>query len=106
MSDGWMVVTALAAFAGALAARPVPVGIGAVAIALAFALRRRELIVVGTGLLASGLAAAAWAGLRPPRPAPVRARVTLVADPKVGGVGTRVDVRLGQRRVQLPARGS
>ena len=45
--------------------------------ATAFALGRRVLLVIGVGLLSSGMAAGAWAGLRSPPAGSVRARATL-----------------------------
>src|ERR1041384_4482721 len=106
MDDGWMVGLAIGACVGALAAKPMPVVVGVVIVGAAFALGRQVLLVVGVGLLASALAAAAWSGLRSsPLGGTVQARGAVGLDRKVVGGAPRVDARVGHRRVQLTARG-
>lgn len=108
MSDLAVVVLALSAAAGAMAARPVPLPVGLAVVALGFGLRRPVLLWAAAGLLASTLSAAAWAGLAPPAPAAVHARVVLLGDPAAvtgPGGGVRAVVRLGRRHVEVTARG-
>jgi competence protein ComEC len=107
MSDRAVVVLAVAAAAGALAARPLSVSIGAGVIAGAFVLRRPAVLCVGVALLASALAARSWAGLSPPAARSIDGVVTLVGDPADAvGRAVKADVRVeGGRRVELWARG-
>ncbi len=63
LHDGSAVLMAVVAGAGAWLALPVGRGVGAVVVALALILRRPMLLILGVGLLASGLAAHATAGL-------------------------------------------
>jgi competence protein ComEC len=105
MSDVAAVVVAVAVWLGALAAVPVPRAAGAALILAALAVRRPAVLAVGGFLLASALAAAAWAGLTPPAPATVRGEAVLVGDPVEVGQSLRVDLRLGDRRVEAWARG-
>lgn len=106
MTDWWVVISAVSACAGALVARSLPVGLALAAVLAAYAFGRRLILVLAVALLSSALAATAWAGLRRPVSGPVRARVVLASDPKVVGGVTRVDAKLGHRRVQLVSRGS
>ena len=96
---------ALAAAAGALAARPLPVPLAVLVVVVALLIRRPLLLAAGVALAASGLAARSWAGLTPPEPRAVDAVVTLASDPTDAFGGVRVDIRLGQRRVEAYARG-
>jgi competence protein ComEC len=102
VGDAAMVALAAATWAGALVARPVPLAAAVAALAAGWVTRRPVLLVVGGALVASGLAARAWAGLAPPRPQTVSATVTLVSDPVVRSWGATADVRW--RGVRLEAR--
>lgn len=106
MSDRCAVVLALSAAAGAAAARGVPPWLGAVAAVAALGLRRPALLCVGAALLASGLGARSWDGLRPPPSNPVAGVATLVTDPAPVDGAVRVEARLGERRVEAWARGA
>ncbi len=114
MGDAAVVALAVAISVGAWAARPVPlaIAVAVLAVALAFARRRRAaplaggLVVVGGALLASGLAARAWAGTAPISARAVDEVVTLVGDPEAVSGATRVVVALDGHRVEAWARGS
>ena len=109
MTDLAAVILALCTAAGAWLAVPVPVGwpLGAVVVAVAFLTRSAVLLCAGAALLASGLAATAWIGLRPPRAGtPVSAAVTLLSDPDDRGGATRAIAKLGRRHVEISARGA
>ncbi|MBX3287227.1 MAG: ComEC/Rec2 family competence protein, partial [Actinobacteria bacterium] len=54
----------------------------------------------------AGLGTRAWAGLDPVAPAPFTGPVTLLSDPADTPFGVRVDVRVGDRRVELEASGA
>jgi len=105
VTDAAAAVVALAAAAGALAARPVPLWLGVAVVVAAFGLRRPLLLAAGVAVATSALAARSWSGLSPPEPGPVDATVTLVGDPADAFGGTRAEVRLGARRVEALARG-
>lgn len=106
MSDLAVVALAAAAWLGSLVAAPVP-RLPALALVLAAVLVRRPwLLVVATALLASSFAAVAWRGLEPPTAgARVHGDAVLVSDPERVAHATRVEVRLGRRRVEAWARG-
>ena len=106
LSDVGAIGLAAATAAGAWWATALPVWVAVTVAALGLAARRPVVLVVGSALLASSLGARAEAGLSPPPAAPVRAEVTLVGDPVSAFGGTQVEARLGNRRVQLLARGS
>jgi len=106
MSELTAVVLALAAAAGAWAARPLPLLPVLAIVTLALVLRRPALLVVGVALAASLLAARSWNGLRPPATGPWSGVVTLVGDPAAVAGALRVDVRIGGKRVEAWARGS
>ncbi|HZQ26723.1 MAG TPA: ComEC/Rec2 family competence protein, partial [Acidimicrobiales bacterium] len=108
MSDRWVFVLALAAAAGACASRPVALPFATAAVALALALRRPALLCLATAVLASGLAARAWAGLLPPppEPRPWAGAAVLATDPAPSrGRGLQFEVRLGHRRALALVRG-
>jgi competence protein ComEC len=91
--------------AGARLAVPVPLPAALAVVAVAVVVRRPALVIVAGALLASALAAPAWAGLAPPRAAPVEGVAVLVGDPSDAFGAVRVDVRMGHRRLEAWARG-
>ena len=105
MSDAGAVVLALAAAGGAWGAWPVPLpfAIGAVVVALLG--RWPVVLMIAVSLLTATLAFRSWAGLRPPRPRTFSGVVTLVGDPETVGAETRVEVRVGTKRVEAWAHG-
>lgn len=108
MSEAWLVAMAVAAWFGALVELRVSVG-AAVAVALIGLWRRHPaLICAAAFLLASGLATNARDGLE--RGAQSRGsfvgRVVLVNDPVPFGPGVRVEVKVGEQRVDVVAFGS
>ncbi len=106
MSDRAAIVLALAVVAGAWWSAAIPLFPALGAVALGLALRRPVVLVVGAALLASALGARSWAGLVPPAQAEaVDAEVVLLSDPVVVRGATKVDVGLGDRRVEAWARG-
>ena len=105
MSELAAVLLALATAAGALAAWPLPRWCGMALVMVAILVRRPALLWLGCALLASSLAASAWAGLEPPPIRTVHARVALFADPVDVGGAVRAVVRLGHRHVEVSARG-
>jgi competence protein ComEC len=96
---------ALVTMAGAWMAYPLPVVVGFAVAASALLLRRPSMLIAGVGVLACGLSAAAWSGLRPPEPRSVHAVATLLTDPKPTAGALTVELRLGRRHVQAWARG-
>jgi competence protein ComEC len=104
-SDAGMVAVSAAAWAGATMSRPFSLAFGVAAVAAGFGLRRVLPLAVGVLLLASALAARAWAGLEPPSPRTVDEWVSLVGDPVRAGGALRADVRLDGRRYEAWARG-
>ena len=106
MGDLATVALALAACAGAWAARPVPLLPVFVLVVVALALRRPVVLMVAVALAASGLGARAWDGLRPPALGPWSGVATLVGDPAEVMGALRADVRIGGKRVEAWARGS
>lgn len=99
LPDHGVLVLAAATWAGAVAAHPVPVLPALVLVAAAWLVRRPVLFVIASALVASGLSARAWAGLRPVRPHKVAATMTLVADPVRRPWGTTAEVRWGRTRL-------
>lgn len=105
MNDGWTVVMAVCAAAGAWLARPCPRSVAVVLVVLALAVRRPVVLCGAVLLLAGSLAASAWAGVRPPPAGPFDATVTLLTDPADAGGALRVISRSGRRHVEVTARG-
>lgn len=106
MSDLAVFVLCAAVAAGAWIAAPVPVAAGAVVAVVGLLGRRPAVLVVGAGLLATGLGAAAWSGLDPPPPAHIEGGALLVSDPETVNGAVRVDLSIGGRRVEAWARGA
>jgi len=97
---------ALAVCAGAWWSAPVPLVAAAAVVAVALVARRPVVLVVGGALLASALGARADAGLVPPsRPEAVAGEVVVLSDPVDVGGAIKLDVGLGDRRVEAWARG-
>ena len=106
MGDVATVVLAVAATAGAWAARPLPLVPAVVLVAVALLVRRPVLLMVGVAVAASALGARAWEGLRAPALGPWSGVATIVNDPAEVAGALRVDVRIGGKRVEAWARGS
>ncbi len=106
MGDRATVVLALAACAGAWAARPLPLVPALALVAVALLARRPVLLMVAVALAASALGARSWAGLHPPAVGPWAGVATLVGDPAEVAGALRVDVRIGGKRVEAWARGA
>lgn len=100
-------VTTLAAAVavGAWWAVAVPLWVGAIAAGWALVRRRAAPLALAGMLLASGLAARAWAGIDPPVRAEVQGWVTLRSDPERFGAGVRAVVELDGRRYLLEGYG-
>jgi competence protein ComEC len=103
LSDRGAVALAACAWIGALGHRPVPLVLLIVIGAVVVGARRPAVACIGVAVVASGLAARSHAGLTPVPAGPVRAVVTLVADPTPTAFGWRADVRLDGRRLELEA---
>lgn len=100
------VAMAVAAWVGAWLASPIPLAVGIGVCVVAFLSRRPVLLVVGAFLLASSLAASAWAGLVPMNEQPYTGTVLLVGDPSESGGAVRADAKLQDgTRVEMWARG-
>src|SRR5438105_11542895 len=106
MTDAAAIVLAACTAVGALVARPLPAALPIAIVVLAFLVRRPALLCAGGALLASALAATAWAGLKPPRPATVTTTATLLSDPDERGGAVRAAARVGRRHVEVSARGA
>ena len=106
MGDRATVTLALAACAGAWAARPLPLLPVLALVAIALGVRRPVLLMLAVALAASALGARSWAGLRPPALGQWSGVATLVADPATVAGALRADVRIGGKRVEAWARGS
>jgi len=96
---------AVAAAAGAFMARPVPLWTPIAVLVLAAVNRRPLVVCAGVALLASGLAARSWSGIRPPHIGSWSGVATLVGDPSESSGAVRVDVRIDGKRVEAWARG-
>ncbi|HVL07029.1 MAG TPA: hypothetical protein VM388_13650 [Acidimicrobiales bacterium] len=105
MSDRATVALALAACAGAWAARPFPLLPVLALLSVALYLRRPLVVMLAVALAASALGARSWEGLRPPALGPWSGVATLVGDPKTVAGALRADVRIGGKRVEAWARG-
>lgn len=105
MSDRGTFVLCAAVCAAAVLAAPVPRWLALGAALVALLARRTSLVVLAGALLASSLAAASWSGLVPPLPGAVAGRAVLAGDPEDAWGAVRVDLRLGDRRVEAWARG-
>ena len=105
MSDFGAVLLALVAAGGAWTAWPVPLPLAVAVVGVALAGRWPVLLVVGAGLLTASLSARSWSGLHPPQHGAFSGVVTLVGDPAQTGAETRVELRVGNKRVEAWAHG-
>jgi competence protein ComEC len=105
LTDVGAVVVAAAAIGGALCPTAVPMLVGLGVVAGALGLRRTLLLAAAVGVLTSGLAHQAWAGLAPLPSRSFQGEVVLTADPEASFGGWRVDVRSSVGRLELSARG-
>ena len=105
LSDAGVVALAVATWSGARLAVPVPRALALVLVIAALVARRPLALTLGSAALASGLAAAALAGLAGPLPARFEGPVTLLTDPAPTAAGQRVEVRAGGRHLEAWARG-
>lgn len=105
LSDVGAVAVAVAAVVGALRPGPVPVAVGVALVVVAVGLTRPVLITIAVGLLASGLAHQAWAGLSPLPHGSFQGVVVLTSDPQPSFGGWRADVRSRSGRLELSAAG-
>ncbi|CAN5909828.1 hypothetical protein BH23ACT2_BH23ACT2_24580 [soil metagenome] len=106
LTDRGAVALAVAATLAAWWHPPVPLAVGVVVVIAALAVRHPVLLVVGTFALAAALGVRAQEGLAPIDPAPYDGIVTLVSDPRETPFGMRVDVRVGDKRVEMEASNS
>ena len=105
-SDRAAVVLALAAAFGAMhPSRPCLVA-GILVVVVAVAWRLPVVLIVGVGLVVSGLAQRSLDGLDGVRAGPFLGEVELVGDPQPSFGGVRVDVRAGGRRLEARADGA
>lgn len=104
-TDRGAVVLAVAVAAGAWWHLDLPLPLGVAVVAAALAVRRPWLLVIGGFVLATSLGHRAVDGLDPVAAAPYQGPVTLLADPADTPFGVRVDVRVGERRLELEASG-
>ncbi len=105
LTDRGAAVLAAATALGAWWHGPVPLGMAVVVVGLALGRRSPRLLVLGGFLLGASLGLRAVDGLDPVAPAAHQGPVTLLADPVETPFGTRVDVRAGERRLELEATG-
>ncbi len=105
LTDAGVVVIAGATVAGALRPGPAPVAVGVAAVVVALGAGRALVLAAALGLLASGLAHQARAGLSPLPSGTFRGVVVLVSDPEPSFGGWRADVRSRSGRLELSARG-
>lgn len=106
MTERGALVLLAGAVLGALHPRPVPVLAAAGVAVGALALRRPLLVVAATTVLVSALGHRAITGLTPPEQTDVAATITLLTDPRPVLGGLRVEARLGDRRLDVRARGA
>jgi len=100
------VVVAVAAWAGALAGRPLSLLVPAGFLLVVVAARRPVLLAVPVALAASALGARALDGTAPPPPGPVAGTATLVTDPESRWGTVEAVARLEGRHVLLVADGA
>lgn len=105
MSDFAVILLAGAVCGGAQLAVALPRIVAVAVVAAATVTRRPAVVVLAGGVLASVLAANAWAGLRPREPTTFAGVAVLAADPDDVQAAVRVDVRIGRRRAEAWARG-
>jgi len=106
VTDLGTVFLALSAAVGAWCAWPVPLPVAATTVAVALLGRWPAVLVLGAALLTSTLAARSLVGLHPPKVGAFHGVVTLVGDPTSVDGETRVELRVGTKRVEAWAHGA
>ncbi len=105
LSDWGAVAVAVAVAAGAWWHGPVPLPVGVLVVALCLVVRRPVLLVLAGFVLAASLGQRAIDGLDPAAPGDYAGTVVLLADPSLTPYGAQVDVRVGERHLQMDATG-
>lgn len=105
LSDWGAVAVAAAVAGGAWWHGPVPLLAGLLAVAVCLVVRRPVLLALAGFVLAAALGQRAVAGLDPVARGAYAGTVTLLADPSITPYGARVDVRVGDRHLQMEATG-
>lgn len=98
----WM---AAAAWTGAFVGWPVPVAVGPLLVGLGYRTKAVFLVVLGLALLASSLSARSSDGLVPVSDTRFEGEATLASDPARFGPSVRVDLQIGNHRIEAWARG-
>lgn len=106
LGDGAVVAAGLAVVGGAWLAWPVSPWLVVLAAGLAVVFRHPVLMILALGLLASCLAARAWAGMHGPDARAVQGTATLVSDPVQANGAVHAEVRLEGRHFDAWARGA
>ena len=106
LSDAGAVALALATAGGAWWGPALPLALPAGVVVVALVLRRPLLLVAGVALLAAALSSRATDGLEPPQAMPFEGEVALAADPVSVDGFVRAEARIGERRVEVFARGA
>ncbi|HEX2574922.1 MAG TPA: hypothetical protein VHK88_01150 [Aquihabitans sp.] len=106
LTDRGALAVAAAACTGAWWHHPLPRWLGLGAVVAALVLGRPWLLAAGVLALAAALGGRAHAGLDPATSQVHDGPVTLLADPTDTPFGVRVDVRVGERRLELDASGA
>lgn len=97
---------AIGAWSGAFIGLPVPIVVGPAVLLVGSRTRNVALLALGLALLTSALAARSVDGVVPVPSMRWEGEATLVGDPMRFGPSMRVDVRIGDRRVEAWARGA
>lgn len=106
LGEGVVWAVTMAICGGAWWHGPVPLRVAIGTVAIGCVLRRPWMLALAGFLLAAALGARSYAGLQPVSAEPYEGPVTLVADPTDTPFGVRVDVRVGDRRLELEADGA
>ena len=108
MSDGWAVLMAAVAAAGALVAAPIPLPAAVLLGLAAYLLRKPVLLCAAVGLAASSLSARAHDGLTVPEGrVTLEGRATLLTDPAAAlHSAVKVELRLDGRHIEAFAHGA
>ena len=106
LGDPAVFVAAIVVVGGAWFAWPVSPWLVVVVAGLALALRHPAVVILALGLLASCLAARAWAGMHPPDDRTVQGAATLVSDPVQANGAVHAEVRLDGHHYDAWVRGA